>query len=293
MRVPSRRADALTSRVLVTAVTTAVVVAVVGAGVLVSRSTGTSASGSIRLLQFNMCGHACHDADRDKVAGVVNVLADIHPVAVGLNEVCRSQLTAIDDGTAHREWPMHARFVITQPDGCADGVDYGNAVLTRAPVLDTDRLTYAAQDPGNPEHRGLLCVAADTGGRSTHICTTHISDSTDDPVGDVRRAQIASAAGQASSYRGPVVLMGDFNARPRDSAMSVLYSRQHDGGAHGEFDEVAQGPGMCRCGEPTHGSRAKYDYIFVSHRDFVVVDGDVRSSPFSDHKALFGRVTER
>jgi endonuclease/exonuclease/phosphatase family metal-dependent hydrolase len=282
--------DVVTSRLVVTAV---VVVAVVGAGVLVERATSTSASGSIRLLQFNICGHACNDADSDKVAGVVDALADVRPAAAGLNEVCSSQLTAIVDGTADRGWAMRGRFVVAQPHACTDGADYGNAVLTRTRVIDTDRLIYAAQDPGNPEHRALLCVEADLGGRPTHICSTHISDSTDDPVGDIRRAQIALAARQAGSYRGPVVLMGDFNARPRDRAMSVVYTKRHGGGGTGKFDEIGQGPGMCRCGEPTHGSRAKYDYIFVSHRDFAVVDGDVRSSPFSDHQVLLGRVTER
>jgi endonuclease/exonuclease/phosphatase family metal-dependent hydrolase len=274
-------------------VTAAVVVAVAGAGLFVKTSAVTSASGGIRLLQFNMCGHVCRDADRDKVAGVVDSLADLHPAAAALNEVCRSQLTAIVAGTADRGWAMDARFIVTQPDECTGGADYGNAVLTRSPIIDTDTLTYAAQDPGNPEHRGLLCVTADLGDRPTHICTTHIVDSFDDPVGDVRRTQIALAAHRAESYGGPVVLMGDFNARPPNSAMSVLYTKQHGDGGNGEFDEIGQGSGTCRCGEATQDSGAKYDYIFVSSRDFDVVDEDLRASRFSDHKALLGRVTER
>ena len=281
-------------RLLVTAaVVVAVVVAVAGAGLLVETSAVTSASGGIRLLQFNMCGHVCGDADRDKVAGVVDSLADFHPAAASLNEVCRSQLTAIAAGTAERGWAMHARFIVTQPDECTGGADYGNAVLTRSPVIDTDTLTYAAQDPGNPEHRGLLCVAAKLGDRPTHICTTHIVDSFDDPVGDVRRTQIALAARRADSYGGPVVLMGDFNARPPNSAMSALYTKRHGDGGYGEFDEVGQGSRTCRCGDPTQDSGAKYDYIFVSSRDFDVVEEGLRASRLSDHKALLGRVTER
>jgi len=278
------------SRLLVTA---AVVVAVAGAGLLIATSAVTSPKGSIRLLQFNMCGHACRDASSDKVGGVVDSLADFHPAAASLNEVCRSQLTAIAAGTAKRGWAMHARFIVTQPDECTGGADYGNAVLTRSPVIDTDTLTYAAQDPGNPEHRELLCVTAELGNRPTHICTTHIVDSFDDPVGDVRRTQIALAAHRAESYGGPVVLMGDFNALPPDSAMSVLYTKQHGDGGNGEFDEIGQGSHTCRCGDPTHDSGAKYDYIFVNSRDFDVVDEDVRASRLSDHKALLGRVTER
>lgn len=271
----------------------AAVTSVVGAGLLVGGSGGTSASERVRLLQFNMCGHVCRDTDPDKVGGVVDALAGFHPSAVSLNEVCGAQLRAIVAGTADRGWAMHARFVVTQPDECADGVDYGNAVLTRSPVLDTDALIYAAQDPGNPEHRGLLCVTARLGGRPTHICTTHIVDSTDNPDGTVRRAQIALAARRVGSYRGPVVLMGDFNARPTATVLNPLYSTAHGGGADGAFDEVAQGPGACRCGERTHDSGAKYDYIFVTRRDFAVVDVAVVGSRFSDHRALEARVRER
>jgi endonuclease/exonuclease/phosphatase family metal-dependent hydrolase len=188
---------------------------------------------------------------------------------------------------------MHGRFIVTQPDECGPDGDYGLAVLTRAPVRDTDRLNFAAQVPGNPEHRGLLCVAARLAGRPTRICTTHIVDSFDDPVGDVRRAQIVTAARRVDAYRRPVVLLGDLNVRPRARVLNVLYTAAHGGGARGSFDEVGQGPASCRCGAATHGRVARYDYIFVRHRDFAVVGEALRRSPLSDHRALIGRVTAR
>jgi endonuclease/exonuclease/phosphatase family metal-dependent hydrolase len=274
--------------------TAAAVVAVAGAGLFVGMSADTSPEGGIRLLQFNMCGHACRYASRDKVAGVVDLLADVHPAAASLNEVCRSQLASIVAGVADRQWAMHARFLVTQPDECTGHADYGNALLTRSLVTHTDAVNYAAQALGNPEHRGLLCVAADLAGRHTHICTTHIADSLDDPIGDVRRTQIAAAARRAGSYDGPAVLMGDFNAQPSDSEMSVVYTRRHGGGGHGKFDEIGQSSAVCRCGNATTGgSGAKYDYIFVSPAYFTVLDEDVRAQRFSDHKALLGWVRAR
>ena len=146
-----RRRLLVTAAVVVAAVVVAaVVVAVAGAGLFVETSAITSASGGIRLLQFNMCGHVCRDADRDKVGGVVESLADLHPAAASLNEVCRSQLTAIVAGTAERGWAMHARFIVTQPDECTGGADYGNAVLTRSPVIDTDTLHLRGPGPRQP-----------------------------------------------------------------------------------------------------------------------------------------------
>jgi endonuclease/exonuclease/phosphatase family metal-dependent hydrolase len=289
--------------VLAIAVGAAVVMVAAGVGIvlLVGTSTGTSTDSSsgtsagrgIRLLQFNMCGHVCRDSSSDKAAGVVDFLAAFHPAAASLNEVCRSQLTLVAADTADRGWAMYARFIVTQPNECNGGDDYGNAVLTRSPIRDVDTLTYAAQDPGNPERRGLLCVTAALDGRPSHICTTHIVDATDNPDGTVRRAQIVLAARRVGSYRGPVVLMGDFNARPTSAALDPLYSRQHGSGGHGAFGEVGQGTGTCRCGQRTHDSGAKYDYIFVTDRDFGVVDAVVAKSRFSDHRALEARVSKR
>lgn len=58
-------------------------------------------------------------------------------------------------------------------------------------------------------------------------------DAFDDPVGGVRRTQIAVAARRVDSYGGPVVLMGDFNARPPSSPTSVLYTKRDGDGGFG------------------------------------------------------------
>jgi endonuclease/exonuclease/phosphatase family metal-dependent hydrolase len=271
----------------------AVAVAVAGVGALLATSAFSSPRGGVRLLQFNMCGHVCRDASTAKVAAVAQLLADVRPAAVALNEVCRVQLAGVVAETAERGWAMNGRFIVTQPDECGSDGDYGLAVLTRARVLDTDRLNYAAQVPGNPEHRGLLCVAARLGGRPTRICTTHVVDAFDDPVGDVRRTQIVTAARRVDAYRLPVVLLGDLNVRPRARVLGALYTAAHGGGAHGRFDEVGEGRGACRCGAATHGRLARFDYIFVRHRDFTVVGETLRRSPLSDHRALIGQVTAR
>ena len=87
--------------VVAAAVLSAAVV-VVGVVALLGTSSGSSTSGRIRVLQFNMCGHVCRDSSHDKISGVVDTLADLHPAAVSLNEVCRSQLTGVAAGTAER-----------------------------------------------------------------------------------------------------------------------------------------------------------------------------------------------
>lgn len=86
--------------------------------------------------------------------------------------------------------------------------------------------------------------------------------------------------------------MGDFNLPPGDHGLDRLYSHAHPGGL-GEFDEVAQGPTDCRCGQVTQRSGEKIDYVFVTARDFAVVGSDATHAGFSDHDSLRGWVTKR
>lgn len=249
-----------------------------------------SATGHIRLLQFNMCGHACRSPTQFKIAAVIDSLDEFHPAAVSLNEVCRQQFSEIVTGIASRGWKMWAAFMTTRNDGCEDGTDFGNAVLTRAEIVTVDTMSYTAQAPDNHELRGLLCVGADLGLRPTRICSTHIVSSGPDPNGSVRRRQIAEAASVVGAYAVPVVLMGDFNFSPSDRGLDRLYTRAHPGGS-GQFDEVDQGPGTCRCGEATQGSGKKIDYAFVTARDFDIGHGSATHADFSDHLVLRGWVT--
>jgi endonuclease/exonuclease/phosphatase family metal-dependent hydrolase len=272
----------------------AVVVALaLGAGALAGTGPVTSAGGAVRLVQFNLCGNACTADDADKVGAVVAAVTGFRPDAVSLDEVCRPQLNEIREGIGDRGWAMSGRFMVTKPHGCRGPVDYGIAVMTRAAIVDADHVTYVAQSAGTPERRGLLCVRADVGGRPTRVCTTHIVAGDEDRTGDLRRRQIASAALRLSTYPTPVVLMGDFNRRPTEPAMGALYAPSHRRAGHGVFDEVDQGAGACRCGAGTLHSGAKVDYIFVTARDFEVLDAAVVPVTFSDHDLLRGRVMDR
>jgi endonuclease/exonuclease/phosphatase family metal-dependent hydrolase len=235
-----------------------------------------------------MCGRVCDWTAAAKVAAVVDAVDRLHPAAVSLNEVCREELTGIAAGLESHGWAMSSAFVTTRKHACDDNSDFGNAVLTRAAIVHVDRLPYRAQTEDHREFRSLLCVTADLDHRATRICSTHLISPGRDPGGTVRRQQLAEAASAVRASRVPVVLMGDFNLPPTDRAMRLLYSPTHPGGT-GALDEVDQGAGSCRCGAATE-SGTKIDYIFVTARDFAVVDGDTTPATFSDHLALHGRV---
>jgi endonuclease/exonuclease/phosphatase family metal-dependent hydrolase len=265
---------------------------VAGLAAVAAPTRTASANAGIRLFQFNMCGHACPWQTQLKVAAVIDSLDRFHPAAVSLNEVCRRQFSEIVAGIASRGWKMSAAFMTTRNDGCKGGTNYGNAVLTRAEIVKVDKTFYTAQAPDNHEFRGLLCVSADLALRPTRICSTHIVSAGPDPNGSVRRRQIAQAALLVGAYGEPVVLMGDFNLPPSNRGLDRVYTGEHPGGS-GQFDEVDQGPGKCRCGEVTEGSGEKIDYVFVTARDFDVVAARVTDAEFSDHVSLRGWVTKK
>jgi endonuclease/exonuclease/phosphatase family metal-dependent hydrolase len=265
---------------------------VAGLGAVATPTPTASATGNIRLFQFNMCGRVCPWPAQVKIAAVIDSLDQFQPAAVSLNEVCRSEFSGIVSGIASRGWKMSAVFLVTRKDVCNDGTDYGNAVLTRTEIVAVDQTIYQAQGQDKGEVRGLLCVRADLGLRPTRICSTHIVNSGPDPSGSIRRRQIAQAASLVGAYRGPVVLIGDFNLPPADHGLDPLYTRVHPGG-FGGFDEVDQGPGTCRCGEVTQRSGEKIDYVFVTARDFNIVKSLAVHAEFSDHASLRGWVTKR
>ena len=252
----------------------------------------TSATGDVRLFQFNMCGRACPWPTHVKTAAVVNAVAQFHPAAVSLNEACRSEFSGIVTGVAGRGWKMSAAFMTTKNDGCDDGTDFGNAVLTRAEIDTVDQTFYRAQGQDNGEFRGLLCVTADLGMRTTRICSTHIVNSGPDPTGSIRRRQIAQAASVLGASGLPVVLMGDFNVPPGDRGLDGLYTAAHRGGS-GQFDEVDQGPDKCRCGAVTQRSGEKIDYVFVTAGDFDIVKSQATHAAYSDHASLRGWVDKK
>lgn len=258
-------------------------------GWLAERAPARTRPDGVRLMQLNICGHACNH-DRP-LAAVADALADYRPDAAGLDEVCRSQLDAIVAGLRRRDWPMAARFLVTNATACG-GEGYGVAVLTRSRALDDDAVTYAEQAPGTRERRGLLCVESALGGRPTRVCATHLVSAAEDPSRRVRRGQVAAAARLSEASSMPVVLMGDFNLPPDDPAMAALYTPAHAGGT-GEYAEVDQGRDPCRCGSPTHSSGAKLDYVFVTARGFAVRGAEVVDVASSDHDALRGLVSAR
>lgn len=158
---------------------------------------------------------------------------------------------------------------------------YGDAILTHLPM----RLVKAGALPGSrrplwEEPRGALWVEITHAGAPVQVVNTHLG-----LMPGERVAQAAALLGPEwlgrDDCRGPVILLGDFNARPSSAAYRVLTGTLRDA-------QLAGG----RRPRPTFPGRwptLRIDHVFVRGgievADIRVVD-DAEATVASDHLPL-------
>jgi endonuclease/exonuclease/phosphatase (EEP) superfamily protein YafD len=197
---------------------------------------------SVRVLQMNLCDSGiarCYTGR--SVAEASALIRAEGPDVVTLNEVCRSDVSALDQTMTSDGRPgvvvSAFQSAWDRPTGapvrCRNGQLYGIGLVARLPAAGGYRATggvYPVQDTRVPEERAWLCLSPATTPASTAtaidttrgaardavvVCTTHLTDSS--PA--VARAQCRYLLGtvipgvRARAGSVPVVLGGDFNLR--------------------------------------------------------------------------------
>jgi endonuclease/exonuclease/phosphatase family metal-dependent hydrolase len=139
--------------------------------------------------------------DLDRIA---RVIAEIGPDVIGLQEVVRQNGVAAADQAQYLAAALGMSVVMgaTRPFG--DGT-YGNAVLTRLPVLASAGCDLSCN---GREPRGCLRVDLGVNGTALHVFNCHFGLAFHE-----RRAQIQllHAFLRAADCEGPRLLLGDFN----------------------------------------------------------------------------------
>jgi endonuclease/exonuclease/phosphatase family metal-dependent hydrolase len=140
--------------------------------------------------------------DLDRIAAVI---AEISPDIVGLQEVIRDLGPAHADQAAYLAERLGMQLVMCVTRAHGRGT-YGNAVLTRLPVLGSNScdLSQVRREP-----RACLRVDLGANGRTVHIFNCHFGLAFRE-----RREQLELLARfirESASLAGPRVLMGDFN----------------------------------------------------------------------------------
>ena len=179
---------------------------------------------SLRVMTYNIYGaRATSPANAADLDAIAEVIRRQNPDFVTLNEVdVFTNRTGKDVHQARdlaeklgMEW--HFSKAIDR-----DGGEYGDAVLSKYPILEkrSYRLPCAAEQPG--EDRSLCVIRVQIDGKDLYVASTHL----DHLSGD------ASRLGQATEIRrirdteleGDLILCGDLNAIPSSNVIATMTS---------------------------------------------------------------------
>ena len=258
-----------------------------------------------RVMQWNIAGGKENDCRTAGIArAVLRFIREKGSQFISLNEVCRSQYEAIRDALADR-WGKTTRFSAFAPLGRV-----GVAIFSRFDLRDVFEVKIGEDSYGD---RKLLCARMRTR-EHMRFCATHLSP------GAGRRVQLSRVMSRLENWwdnrRDTVILAGDFNLEPNDSAFDEVYAsganhpdhnpanrgayRELDDGDRGHCLGYGENTGMHRSGGGC-GNGRRIDLIFA--RANRIVDGRYGSDTVnvptdctgacSDHRAVFGWVRLR
>jgi len=207
------------------------------------------------------------EVDVDRVAAVIQAT---RPDIVCLQEVDRNL-----PRTARADLPaLFAKklnmTVVFEPNYQFDGGDYGNATLSRFPIVSHENIRLPG--PPNAEPRGCLRCLVRVGDRTVEVLNTHFGLDAEE-----RKSQAGALITQL--HDAPTVLCGDLNETPEAPQIGILLGRMRDALA---VMEKVKTPTF-----PSHSPKKRIDYILVSG-SWDVLSSTVISTPLaevaSDHR---------
>lgn len=179
---------------------------------------------SLRVMTYNIYGaRATSPANAADLDAIAEVIRRQNPDFVTLNEVdVFTNRTGKDVHQARdlaeklgMEW--HFSKAIDR-----DGGEYGDAVLSKYPILEkrSYRLPCAAEQPG--EDRSLCVIRVQIDGKDLYVASTHL----DHLSGDASRLMQATEIRRIrdTELEGDLILCGDLNAIPSSNVIATMTS---------------------------------------------------------------------
>ncbi len=226
----------------------------------------------LKAMTYNiLSGHnLARDLNLEHAASVIRM---VQPDFVTLNEV-RSHTEDIGPvnqadelGRLTGYYPIFARAIDIL------GGEYGNAFLSRLPVLETEiiHIPDPAERTGNYfyEHRCILRCVLLAGKQKITIFSTHFGLAPSEQENAVQ-----TMLALIEKETNPVLVMGDLNAEPAANEMQPLFAAMHD---------AAEGSGILTF--PSDEPRIKIDHILCSSH-WQVLDVCSMDTQESDHRPL-------
>jgi len=221
---------------------------------------------------------------RQNLRRIASLLGRLKANVVALQEVDECSVWSgnfdhLDYIRAHAGFP-HAAFGINNRRAGMMNLSYGNAILSRFPVVDTETIVFGRRKVGE---KGFLFAEIDVGGRIVPLVNLHLHFSSrrrrllqlDQLVAWLRGKEHERGSGWAV----PPVICGDFNAPDtRDDATASLLGHLHDYGDYTLYPRL-------RPTFPSPMPRRALDFIFVPP-GCRSVQCEVVHSVLSDHRPV-------
>lgn len=175
----------------------------------------TGRGGDLSLVSFNIWHNQGDWAARLPL--LVEAIRAADPDVIGLQEVLEDAASGLPNQArtiADALGGYGMTFCSTDPEGAPRR--YGNAVLSRLPVLDQ---AWKKLEPLD-DYRTALRVRVALGGQPVDVVNTHLAWQAD--AAPVRARQIANLMDWLPGDGTPLIVMGDFNAVQEDAGLAAL-----------------------------------------------------------------------
>ena len=242
---------------------------------------------SLRVMTYNIYGaRATSPANAADLDAIAEVIRRQNPDFVTLNEVdVFTNRTGKDVHQARdlaeklgMEW--HFSKAIDR-----DGGEYGDAVLSKYPILEkrSYRLPCAAEQPG--EDRSLCVIRVQIDGKDLYVASTHLDHLSGDASRLVQATEIRRI--RDTELEGDLILCGDLNAIPSSNVIATMTSFLTNTGPIDQYTFPSDDPSR------------KIDYIMYAPIEHfgvqncqVVSRGDqqVGGVDASDHRAVIADI---
>lgn len=229
----------------------------------------------LKAMTYNICSGNNLQRDRN-LAYAAEIINLMQPDFVTVNEVCKNTAYAPQHqadvlGSLTGYYPIFGRSIDIA------GGEYGNAFLTRKPLLEQEVIDIPdrrSEERNYYEHRTLLRAVIEAGGQKITVFSTHFG------LAKVEQeAAVETALEAIRKEINPVILMGDLNMEPDNPILQPLFEALHDSAER--KDDIKTFPSD----EPT----IKIDYILHSE-EFRAVSLSSMDTQNSDHRPLFAEL---
>ena len=238
-------------------------------------SPGPTTPKTLRVLTYNIHHGEGLDGKVDLIR-ISELITNLQADIVCLNEVDKGVLrTKGRDLTAELAALTRMTGVFSN-NYHYQGGEYGNAILSRYPVISSRNTHFKMLRPG--EQRGILQVRIDAGGREVVFMATHIDYRPDDTE---RLMNVDEIFGLLPHFSGKTVIVaGDFNDTPGRRVHLKMKERFRDA-----WEEAGQGDGFTI---PVKKPTKRIDYLWLGKdAPLNVKEITVPYSEASDHLPLF------